>query len=205
MPGNFAGLVTGDATPSVTDRDKLWFRSKSNCEPMGFFAYYNGSWKRAITHPLLPGMIIDYYSTSLPSASDHAVNSAYISFLDSYDETYPGGGSTTLATNPWWRVCDGTGGTPDLRGRVSVGAGLGSSLSDRLYGQTTGEESHVLSLAELPNFSLPSGAVTGSGTGFASASVTGTPLVVITGGGAAHNTMQPSFVVYKIIRTSRIV
>jgi len=39
---------------------------------------------------------------------------------------------------------------PDLRGRVVVGAGQGASLGDRPVGQTGGEESHTLTVAEMP-------------------------------------------------------
>ncbi|WP_417814781.1 phage tail protein [Thalassospira alkalitolerans] len=39
---------------------------------------------------------------------------------------------------------------PDLRGRVPVGAGQGEALSDRLLGGGGGEESHQLTIAEMP-------------------------------------------------------
>jgi microcystin-dependent protein len=50
--------------------------------------------------------------------------------------TYGGDGSTTF-------------GIPDKRGRVSIGAGQGTSLTNRVLGATGGEETHVLLLAEL--------------------------------------------------------
>jgi hypothetical protein len=204
MPGNFAGLVVGDSTPAAEDRDKLWFRTKASCEPLGLFVFYNGTWKRAIPHHLPPGTIIDFYSTSLPG-SNHAINAAYLSFLDAYDATYPGGGSTTICSNPFWLVCNGTLSTPDLMGRVTVGAGLGSGLSDRQSGTSGGEESHQLSLAELPNLQVQSGAAYGSGSGFASSTTNGNVLDVVKGGGGAHNNLQPFYCVYKLIRTSRTI
>lgn len=39
---------------------------------------------------------------------------------------------------------------PDLRGRVPVGVGQGSGLTDRLLAATGGEERHVLTLPEMP-------------------------------------------------------
>lgn len=201
LPGAYAGLVTGSSEPAAADRDKLWFRSKDNCEPIGIFAYYNGSWKRAIPHHLQPGMIIDYYSTSL-DVSDHTKNAQTISYLDVYDETYTVG---TYATNPFWRVCDGTNGTPDLRGRVRVGAGQGSSpLTNRLPHLSFGNESHTLQQSELPQIDVKVGSGAGI-TGLVRGLANATDTFTITGGNAAHNNVQPSFSVYPIIRTVRII
>src|SRR5262249_6492151 len=47
----------------------------------------------------------------------------------------------------------GSGGTfnvPDARGRVSVGSGQGAGLTNRALGAKFGEESHALSVGELP-------------------------------------------------------
>jgi len=50
-----------------------------------------------------------------------------------------------------WALCDGTQGTPDLRGRFVLSSGTGSGLTPRSIGQTGGKESHVLSTAEMPS------------------------------------------------------
>src|SRR5207302_11385946 len=39
---------------------------------------------------------------------------------------------------------------PDLRGRVAVGAGQGTGLTNRVLGAMSGEENHVLTIAEMP-------------------------------------------------------
>ena len=41
--------------------------------------------------------------------------------------------------------------TPDLRGRVLIGAGQGAGLASRPLGQEGGEENHRLSIAEMPS------------------------------------------------------
>jgi hypothetical protein len=41
--------------------------------------------------------------------------------------------------------------TPDLRGRTLIGAGLGAGLSSRALGQQAGEETHQLTVAEMPS------------------------------------------------------
>jgi len=100
---------------------------------------------------------------------------------------------------------------PDLRGRAVIGDGTGSGLSARNVGDSLGEETHVLSTAELASHShstlphthtegialpalatlaavpIPS-AVPGIG-------VTGLSGVTVnsTGNDTAHNNMQPSF------------
>jgi microcystin-dependent protein len=92
---------------------------------------------------------------------------------------------------------------PDMRGRCAIGAGTGSGLTARTNGQAVGEETHVLSTAELPAHTHPgysyNGTTTiagGGGTiGYAQGSTTGS-----TGSGTAHNNMQPSAVLTYIIK-----
>ncbi len=91
---------------------------------------------------------------------------------------------------------------PDSRGRVTVGAGTGSGLTPRTLAATGGEESHVLSIAEMPAHTHTIPTKAGSGDSFikrdastsASDKTSGS-----TGGGSAHNTMQPFLVRYTII------
>lgn len=52
-----------------------------------------------------------------------------------------------------WLICDGTNGTPDLRGRFIIGSGSGSGLTVRKTGDKGGEESHLLTLDEIPTHS----------------------------------------------------
>ena len=49
-----------------------------------------------------------------------------------------------------WLVCDGTNYTPDLSGRFILGAGEGANLTKRELDETSGAETHKLSIAELP-------------------------------------------------------
>jgi microcystin-dependent protein len=52
-----------------------------------------------------------------------------------------------------WSECNGNNGTPDLRGRFILGRGSGAGLSVRTYGQTGGEETHLLTTDEMPSHS----------------------------------------------------
>lgn len=105
---------------------------------------------------------------------------------------------------------------PDMRGRVPVGAGAGSGLTPRTVGQTMGEETHLLTTAEMPQHShgltdsqgnvirLENGA---SNQTFGIRRVAGVfnltlvaPLTTQnTGGNTPHNIMQPGLVVNYVI------
>ena len=49
-----------------------------------------------------------------------------------------------------WAICDGSNGTPDLRGRFVLGAGQGAGLTNRPSGTTGGQEQVTLTTAEMP-------------------------------------------------------
>jgi microcystin-dependent protein len=95
---------------------------------------------------------------------------------------------------------------PDLMGRVPVGVGAGSGLTSRALAAKGGEETHVLSSGEMPSHTHRGrlGPLTGvfAGTGFVTSDGTYTAAQVNenTGGGGAHNTMQPFTVITYIIK-----
>lgn len=112
---------------------------------------------------------------------------------------------------------------PDLRGRAGIGAGAGPGLSTRTLGQTLGEETHILTTPEMPSHShgvsdpghthTVTGDFGASGSGgsallsthnnppsFPTSSKTTGIGINSTGGDGAHNNMQPSAVVKKIIK-----
>jgi len=91
---------------------------------------------------------------------------------------------------------------PKMLGRVYGIAGAGSGLTSRTIGVTVGEETHTLTSNEMPSHSHTSAAAYGcssigaldSFTGAGTLTPTGSTLNTIgnTGGGAAHNVMQPT-------------
>jgi microcystin-dependent protein len=132
-------------------------------------------------------------------------------------------GGTTAPTG--WLLCNGqstsgytalaavVGGTvPDLRGRAPIGYGTSSDTTNvptarTTIGAVTGKETHTLTIAEMPshghnvtlmgdNLSYGTAALQGSAGGNQQAINAGN-----TGGGGAHNNMQPSTVVNFIIKT----
>ena len=106
-----------------------------------------------------------------------------------------------------WGAGDGstTFNLPDLRGRTGVGAGAGPGLSPRVLAQTVGEETHTLTLAEMPSHthSLTTIPGTDTGGGYSGGGWYGDPIPQNTspaGGDKPHNVMQPSAVVNYIVK-----
>jgi microcystin-dependent protein len=86
---------------------------------------------------LLPtGSIIPYYV----SGSESSVKT-------SVEALNKPAGDTGL---PFWRLCDGTNGTPDLRGRTLLGAGKGTGLTERTFASVGGAESATISGNQIP-------------------------------------------------------
>lgn len=111
-----------------------------------------------------------------------------------------------------WGAGDGstTFNIPDLRGRAPIGVGTGATLTARNLGTIGGAENHTLSTGELPSHThQPSGDAVLRYTGSAgsySLPAAGTDVVLNitipnTGGGGAHNNMQPWAAVTYIIKT----
>lgn len=101
---------------------------------------------------------------------------------------------------------------PDLRGRVPIGAGAGTGLTVRTIGATAGAETVTLSSAEIPAHTHPytldysnTGTAGGStglpGTGSSPNASFPTNTSSNTGGGGAHNNIQPVLALSYIIKT----
>ncbi len=99
-----------------------------------------------------------------------------------------------------WVLCDGNNGTPDLRGRFVLGA-VESTGATYSAGNTGGEESHTLTIAEMPrhNHSL-SYASNGAGGGGAGPNNSGTIYTSYEGGNQAHNNMPPYYTLCFIMK-----
>lgn len=93
---------------------------------------------------------------------------------------------------------------PDLQGRAPIGDGSGSGLSTRIIGNVGGEESHTLSVAEMPSHVHTEGNATPTLADITTpTTIVGVPSVTVTGstgGDTPHNNMQPfSVVAYYIV------
>lgn len=146
-------------------------------------------------------------------------------FSGSFDtDGYPIDSATNI-TRKDWHICDGTNGTPDLRGRFILGASDGHAV-----GSTGGEENHTLSTNEMPahnhtgttswngnhshsvNTMVDDGKsflyttsgrginAYGSATTSTSGNHTHTFTTNNTGGGQAHNNMPPYYALSYIMK-----
>ncbi len=106
-----------------------------------------------------------------------------------------------------WGPGDGvsTFNLPDLRGRVPIGTGQGSGLSNRPIAQKGGSETHTLTVEEMPAHNHTVTTVPGwdAGGGWSGGGWWGDPQVISTnnsGGSQPHNNMQPYVAVNFLIK-----
>jgi microcystin-dependent protein len=115
-----------------------------------------------------------------------------------------------------------TFGLPDLRGRVPIGFGQGTGLTNRNMGDKSGEENHVLLSTEMPQHAHSLLINTGVGTSdtpsgnylarnsegvkqfSSSTNATSTNFIGAVGNNAAHNNMQPFLTLNFIISLSGV-
>jgi microcystin-dependent protein len=148
------------------------------------------------------GTVIPYAGLNAPTGwlmcDGSAVSrSTYATLFSAIGTTYGSGdGSTTFNL-------------PDLRGRVVVGKGQGSGLTNRVLAATGGEESHILTVAELPshthqlsNLGYQAGGITNPKSLMPASQTSNAVLQVsdATGSGQAHENMPPFVVLNYIIK-----
>lgn len=167
----------------------------------------------AITTLMPAGLILPYGGSSAPSGylvCDGSAQSrtTYATLFGIVGTTYGAGdGSTTFNV-------------PDLRGRVIAGQDdMGGSSANRLtgltggvdgdvLGGTGGSESHTLSVSEIPAHTHSVESTSDTGTNSCSGrpymregTDCGTQNTGSTGGGGAHNNVQPTMILNYIIKT----
>lgn len=115
---------------------------------------------KAYVDAFLPaGMIVQYVGATAPTGWRFCDGATY-------------NGSDTTYANLWAAIGTTYGGTgvgsfkvPDMRGRIPVGYGLGDGLTNRALGTTGGEETHILTAAEMPSHTHNQGTLATSTTG----------------------------------------
>jgi microcystin-dependent protein len=90
---------------------------------------------------------LDTFINSYPEAMHLFYPGMIIPFNLGYYETNTG----RVGPPGGWLLCDGTNGTPDLRGKFILGSGQGVGLTNRTEGQVGGAETHVLTINEMPS------------------------------------------------------
>jgi microcystin-dependent protein len=110
-----------------------------------------------------------------------------------------------------WALCDGTNGTPDLRGRFILSHGKGDGLTERKITEKGGEENVTLSIEQIPshrhnfgrdywdgNLTRYKGVDLGNINNQYSNDLSGE--TSFTGGGKPHNNMPPFYVLAYIMK-----
>ena len=98
-----------------------------------------------------------------------------------------------------------------MRGRISVAAGQGAGLTNRVLGAVDGEEKHTLSIAEMPAHTHPyvdtyrtgnqnNDNASNTETSANETTTNENKTTSSTGGGLPHNVMQPYVVLNHIIK-----
>lgn len=134
----------------------------------------------------------------LPCDGSAVNRTTYGALFSVLGETWgPGDGSTTFNV-------------PDLRGRLVLGAGTGSGLTPRTLAATGGEETHLLTLSEIPSHQHNAHyqATTSTNVGadnvnsIVDASAGGSTFTTDSqGGDQVHNNVQPFGVVQYLVKT----
>ncbi len=181
-PVNFGSqTTTGITTPTTTDA----IASKGYVDTT--LASFGG---------LPVGTLIDYAAAAVPTGWLPCDGAAVLR------ATYP---SLFSVIGTTWGVGDGvtTFNLPDFRGRGTIGSGSGAGLTARTLAATGGEETHLLTTAEVPahthSLVLSSAGggdlLVGRGTG-----ALGTYTTSSSGLDGVHNNMQPFVVATKLIK-----
>lgn len=156
---------------------------------------------------LVTGMVVMYGLGSPPGGflncdGSTPLISTYPTLAALLGTTYGGNGTTTF-------------GLPDLRGRtpVGIGTGTGGGATAWTLNKQTGEETHTLSVAEMPAHTHTTQGQFGSGgegggdsplyydAAQAPLSLQAWPNTGSVGGGGVHNILQPSLGINFVIKT----
>lgn len=195
------GYGTLSSTRTVLSRT---VRASSSGSPISWSATITiwCNFPAALASNTIPiGGLLDFAGTTAPAGFLGCDGSAVS--RTTYADLYAAIGTT-------WGVGDGstTFNVPDFRRRAAVGSGgTGSGTLANSVGSTGGEETHVLTSTEMPAHSHDTTVGAQMATQIANlvsvAYLTGAAsgnLTTSTGGGGAHNNIQPSAVVLKIIK-----
>lgn len=208
---------TSDPSDAPGKPGKIWYRTDT-----GAVCYDDGALIQSLLLPT--GIVVPFGGATAPSGwllcdGSQVSQTTYAKLFSLIGTTYNIGGETA----GMFRV-------PDLRGRTVIGVGSGAGLTPRTLGAKLGEETHQLTVTEMPSHAhgvsdnhqhkSPSwnagqpygGAASEPNMGLYTNQQTATPsltsttavgsiTVNSTGGDGAHNNMQPSLVMTCIIKT----
>lgn len=204
IPGNYSFFNYGSTTPASTDRDKPWFKTSLSGEPGKWYVYLSGQW--VSEHPVPP--------EAPGSTGFRQLWTGSLANLITFDGGSAGAVGDT--TGPMWEE------DTAAAARFLIHPGTLPSTTVVPVTGTGGEETHQLTQAELPAFTLPATNIRRASAQNNIADAAGFLLGTDNNAGAAdytqniatnagpvspatdaHNNMPPFFGVFLIKRTSR--
>lgn len=206
---DFITLNFGPDTPDADDRDKPWFKTDADGNPLGWYSWNGSTWAQMPTtvlsgvtgsRPVSPANYTFYFDTTINVLLIYERAQWRTASGSPGDFKYVKASTlaTALANNPGWSYDYAT------IGMVVGNAGSGNGYTPRAYGDVTGEEEVTLSIDQIPehqhtvygtnnsrwaanlNVSDPAGNLSGWGSNLTSSNPpTGE-------GGLSHDNMQPT-------------
>jgi hypothetical protein len=216
---NFNGINFGSVTPSADNRDKPWWRTDANNQPLGMYSWNGSAWVTtsfiipngaSVERPLNPANYTEFFDTTINrlliyergqwrtadgcTGEVRHVKAATI--------------AAALTLNPGW-IQD-----TDSIARVIGGAGTAAGVGDHAYGETAGSENITLGINQIPTHNHTAIVLTGSeadngdaGNLVVTASTQSVGARTIdgsstgnAGSGEAHSNLQPVIYYWSIVK-----
>ena len=212
--GNFNGINYGSTTPAPANRGLPWFKTDTFGNPIGLFSWNGTTWAATPTQlssgtfanaPSNPAVGSVYYATDIGCTIIYSTSgwTTLAGTVGDVKEVQATDITTALNSNPGWVQDTGS------IGCVVAAAGPATSISSGYgYGTILGEETHTLSINEIPAHTHPVSANQNNAT--ASGNV-GNPSGILadhsaaatgsTGGSAAHNNLQPTVYYWRLVKS----
>jgi hypothetical protein len=210
----FNGLNYGATTPPPEAQNLPWFKTDQYGNPIGFFAWNGVAWATIPTAiangafaqaPPNPTTGTVYYATDIGCTIIYSSQgwTTLAGTVGDVKEVITTDLPTALNNNPGW--AQHTAST----GLVIAAAGPATSITTgQSPGTVIGEENHTLTINEMPSHTHT---VADNQTGASATGNVQNPAGILsdhsgtstgaTGGGAAHNTIQPTMYLYRLVKT----
>lgn len=216
---NFNGINYGSVTPSADNRDKPWWRTDSDGNPIGMYSWNGSAWVTVPTimpngptssRPLNPAPYTEYFDTTINRALIYERGQwrTQDGCVGEVREVKAATITDAIALNPGW-IQDA-----DSIGRVIGAAGVAAGVAEHAFGEQVGSENITLGVNQLPththNLTLANGRADGNTTNApdqgvlfhtavgSAGSSTLTPATA--GDGAAVSVLQPSIYYWRIVK-----
>lgn len=212
---NFNGINFGSVTPSADNRDKPWWRTDANSQPLGMYSWNGSAWvttafiiPNGTVRPINPANYTEFFDTTINRLLIYE-RGAWRTADGCVGEVREVEGATieaVIALNPGWIQH-----TASIA-RVIGGAGAAAGVGNHAAGSSAGEETTTLQINQIPAHTHTTQGNYGSGgeggadnplyydSAQAPVSLQVWPPTGSAGGGESHNTLQPTYYLFRIVK-----